>query len=247
MVSAPAVDSCASTCPGRTGYHTRVMRRARIRTVAAVAALGSALAAGAAGAQTAAMEGAVTDATGLALPGVTVDARPAGGGDGRTAVTGGDGRFAIGGLPAGLYDVTFTLPGFRTVVRGGVSVAEGTVAALEVEMAVQLEDRVVVVGSRARPRSVTASAVPIDAIPFEDFVAQGDTDVADQLRTLVPSWNVSPTQVGDGARLIRPATLRGLAPDHTLVLVNGKRRHRGAVITWITVPRGRDESCPCGR
>ena len=41
------------------------------------------------------------------------------------------------------------------------------------------------------------------------------------------------SRVGDAARIIRPANLRGLAPDHTLVLVNGKRRHRGAVITWI--------------
>ena len=49
----------------------------------------------------------------------------------------------------------------------------------------------------------------------------------------MPSYNVNPQPVGDAGRLIRPANLRGLAPDHTLVLVNGKRRHRGAVITWI--------------
>ena len=206
------------------------MTGARVFIAAAVLATAWTLALGAAGAQTAAIEGAVTDATGLALPGVAVEARPAGGGGVRTAVTGTDGRFAMPGLPPGRYDLTFSLPGFRTVVRAGVAAGA---AALAVEMRVQLEDRVVVIGSRARPRSVTASAVPIDAIPYEDFAGQGDTDVGDQLRNLVPSYNVNPQPVGDGARLIRPATLRGLAPDHTLVLVNGKRRHRGAVITWI--------------
>ena len=95
------------------------------------------------------------------------------------------------------------------------------------------EDVVVVVGSRAPPRSVTESMAPIDAIPFEELASQGETDVADQLRAIVPSYNVNPQPVGDAARIIRPANLRGLAPDHTLVLVNGKRRHRGAVITWI--------------
>ena len=97
----------------------------------------------------------------------------------------------------------------------------------------QFDDEVVVVGSRARPRSVTASTVPIDAIPAAEIVSQGHTDVGDRLRTIVPSYNVNPQPVGDAARLIRPANLRGLAPDHTLVLVNGRRRHRGAVITWI--------------
>ena len=95
------------------------------------------------------------------------------------------------------------------------------------------EDVVVVVGSRAPPRSVTESMAPINAIPFEDLASQGETDVGDQLRAIVPSYNVNPQPVGDAARLIRPANLRGLAPDHTLVLVNGKRRHHGAVITWI--------------
>ena len=95
----------------------------------------------------------------------------------------------------------------------------------------QFDDEVVVVGSRARPRSVAESTVPIDAIPAEEIVSQGNSDVGDRLRTIVPSFNVNPQPVGDAARLIRPANLRGLAPDHTLVLVNGRRRHRGAVIT----------------
>ena len=95
----------------------------------------------------------------------------------------------------------------------------------------QFEEEVVVVGSRAQPRSVTQSTVPIDAIPATDL-QQGDPNLANQLRVLVPSFHVNPQEDGDMAAVVRPASLRGLAPDHTLVLVNGKRRHRGAVIAW---------------
>ena len=95
----------------------------------------------------------------------------------------------------------------------------------------QFDEEVVVVGSRAQPRSVTESTVPIDAIPATDL-HQGDSNLANQLRVLVPSFHVNPQEDGDMAAVVRPASLRGLAPDHTLVLVNGKRRHRGAVIAW---------------
>ena len=94
-------------------------------------------------------------------------------------------------------------------------------------------DEVVVVGSRARPRSVTESTVPIDVVPAADVVRQGGANLADQLRVLLPSFHVNPQEDGDMAAVVRPASLRGMAPDHTLVLVNGKRRHRGAVITWL--------------
>ena len=93
----------------------------------------------------------------------------------------------------------------------------------------QFDEEVVVVGSRAQPRSVTDSAVPIDVIPATD-VRQGDSNLANQLRVLLPSFHINPQE--DGAAVVRPASLRGLAPDHTLVLVNGKRRHRGAEIAW---------------
>ena len=192
------------------------------------------LAPAAARAQGGVLSGTVTDTTGFVLPGIAVEAQAAtGGGPDRTVFTDGTGRFSIPALEPGTYDVTFTLPGFTTAVRDAVQVNAGGTAVLDVEMAIRLEERVVVVGSRAQPRSVIESTVPIDAIPYQDVVSQGSTDVADQLRTLVPSYNVNPQPVGDAARLIRPANLRGLAPDHTLVLVNGKRRHRGAVITWI--------------
>ena len=200
----------------------------------AVALLLAVVAAAPAAGQEAVIEGVVTDATGLVLPGVTVEARgTASGAPEAVAVTDGAGRFAIAALQPGTYDVTFTLPGFETVVRRGVSAGAGAVVTLDATLSVGLAEQVVVVGSRAQPRSVTASMVPIDAIPAADFAGLGHTDVGDQLRTLVPSYNVNPQPVGDASRIIRPANMRGLAPDHTLVLVNGKRRHRGGVITWL--------------
>ena len=206
----------------------------RLRASIALVVVTAALAPAVARAQDGVLSGTVTDTTGFVLPGVAVEARSTTeGGPERTVFTDSAGRFAIAALPPGTYDVTFTLPGFTTTVRDAVEVTPAATATLDVEMSIRLEERVVVVGSRAQPRSVIESTVPIDAIPYQDVVSQGSTDVGDQLRTLVPSYNVNPQPVGDAARLIRPANLRGLAPDHTLVLVNGKRRHRGAVITWI--------------
>ncbi len=205
------------------------------RTLAAVALAGLACitAPGAAHAQDAAIEGAVTDATGLALPGVTVEARGTQpGGPTASAVTDGTGAFAIAGLPPGTYDVTFMLPGFHEAVRAVALGAAATVT-LAVELAVELAEQVVVVGSRGQPRSVTESPVPIDAIPFEDVMRQGVTTLDYQLRTLVPSFNVATHPISGAASLVRPASLRNLAHDHSLVLVNGKRRHRSAILVWF--------------
>ncbi len=97
---------------------------------------------------------------------------------------------------------------------------------------IQLES-LVVVGTRAQPRSVLDSAVPIDIVSNEAFEKQGGADLPDLLRTLVPSYNVNTQPISDASTVVRPANLRGLAPDHTLVLVNNKRRHRAAVIHWL--------------
>ena len=94
-------------------------------------------------------------------------------------------------------------------------------------------EEILVVGSRRRDRSADDSPVPVDVITGDDFLAQGDSDMDSLLSALVPSYNVSQEPISDAATFIRPATLRSLPPDATLVLVNGKRRHRAAVIALL--------------
>lgn len=95
-------------------------------------------------------------------------------------------------------------------------------------------EEVVVVGTRALPRSVEESPVPVDVISAEDFEEQAGFEMSNLIRAVVPSFHVSDNPSRDLAALLRPINLRGLAPDHTLVLMNSKRRHRGAVIQWIS-------------
>ncbi|MCW8093106.1 TonB-dependent receptor plug domain-containing protein [Alteromonas sp. ASW11-130] len=94
-------------------------------------------------------------------------------------------------------------------------------------------EKIAVVGTRAAPRSVGDSAVPVDVISDEEFKNQGSTDMVSMMQTVVPSFNVNEQPINDASTLVRPANLRGMASDHTLVLVNGKRRHRSAVITFL--------------
>jgi len=113
-----------------------------------------------------------------------------------------------------------------------VDEAEASEEVSQSETPVRLES-LVVVGTRAQPRSVLDSAVPIDIVSNESFAKQGGADLPDLLRSLVPSYNINTQPISDASTVVRPANLRGLAPDHTLVLVNNKRRHRAAVIHWL--------------
>ena len=230
------IRSCNSATGRRreTNGGKRATGRVNVRVAYVLFVLGAVvLAPAGARAQDAALSGTVTDTTGLVLPGVTVEARSATDDPARTTVTDGAGTYTLAALPPGAYAVTFSLAGFGPAVRDAVEVGAGATVTLDVELAVQLEERVVVVGSRAQPRSVTASPVPIDAIPFQDVMRQGATTLDYQLRTLIPSFNVATHPISDAATLVRPATLRNLAHDHTLVLVNGKRRHRSSVVAWF--------------
>ncbi len=120
--------------------------------------------------------------------------------------------------------------------RLGMTPAEVEALGLTPEEVTSLLDgltvELVVIGTRAEPRSVTESTVPVDVLSADDLTRQGTVDLQAQLRTVVPSFNVNIQPISDASTIVRPAMLRNLAPDHTLVLVNGKRRHRASIIDW---------------
>ena len=92
-------------------------------------------------------------------------------------------------------------------------------------------EEIIVTGARGRPRTVGDSPVPIDVFSAQDLEDVSYTDTNDILRTLVPSFNLARQPISDGATFIRPAQLRGLPTDKTLVLVNSKRRHRASLVS----------------
>ncbi|MBT5388273.1 MAG: TonB-dependent receptor [Porticoccaceae bacterium] len=100
-------------------------------------------------------------------------------------------------------------------------------------------EEVVVMGSRSnKPRSATDSTVPVDVFSEAELSAFGNqADITDTLKALVPSYTATPA-TGDGSAFIRPTSLRGMAPDQALVLVNGKRRHRSALVQFFAPAAG---------
>jgi iron complex outermembrane receptor protein len=94
-----------------------------------------------------------------------------------------------------------------------------------------LLEEIVVTGARGRPRTLSDSPVPVDVFDAEAIESVAFSDTNNVLQTLVPSYNVSRNPISDGATFIRPARLRGLPTDKTLVLLNSKRRHRAALVS----------------
>lgn len=94
-------------------------------------------------------------------------------------------------------------------------------------------EKIAVVGTRLAPRSIADSPVPVDIIDGDELMKSGSSDMLNMLTTTIPSLNVHSNPISDTATLIRPVNLRGLSSDSTLVLLNGKRRHRASVITFL--------------
>ena len=169
------------------------------------------------------LEVRVLDPSSASIQGATVTI-----GD-REEVTDNSGVATFCGLGPAPHRVIVSAENFQ-VHEDSVEQSDGMVT---ITLQLILKTELVVVGSRAQPRSVTESPVPIDAIQLDDVISQGSTTLDYQLRTLIPSFNVATHPISDAATLVRPISLRNLAHDHTLVLVNGKRRHRSSVIAWF--------------
>ena len=124
---------------------------------------------------------------------------------------------------------TLGLAGLLPALAIAISGAPATAVGAEADEVEEIK----VTGSRRAHRTGGDTLAPLDIISGSDFSRQGRGETTDMLRTLIPAYNVNAQPISDAATLIRPANLRGLSPDQTLVLVNGKRRHRAAVISFL--------------
>ncbi|MEW5915038.1 MAG: TonB-dependent receptor, partial [Gemmatimonadota bacterium] len=182
----------------------------------------------AAKAQTGAVVGKVADSTGAAIVGalLMVD------GTGVRASSTANGRYLLGGVPAGARVVRVRALGYAAQ-EIPVTVAAGRLNTLDIVLIrspQQLAPVSVVVGSRARHTAAEELAVPVDVFTVEELLSTGTTETTQIVANLAPSVNFPKQAVTDATEIVRPFTLRGLSPDHSLVLINGVRRHQTALL-----------------
>ena len=166
--------------------------------------------------------------------------------DGTTlrVTSGVQGRYELRGVGAGTYTLRVRLLGY--VARSvSVAVAAGATVTQDVTLATQpiaLSAIDVVVGSRARHTAAEELAVPVDVFPAEVLAQQGTSETGLMLQSVSPAINLPHQSVTDATDIVRPFTLRGLSPDHTLVLINGLRRHQTALVNTFAYGTGAGSS-----
>ena len=172
---------------------------------------------------------------GLPVPGATVSIPSLG----LSAVTDDAGRYSLSVPPDALksqtVEVQVVASGFRPK-SASLKLAEGA-SSVDFALVVGFHEEVMV-GSRASGTQAE-KAVPVDVLTARQIEAIGAAETMAVIQALAPSFNFPRPTIADGTDSIRPATLRGLGPDHVLVLVNGKRRHPTALVhVNNTVGRG---------
>ena len=204
------------------------MRRSLFAACNAGCLLTLALSSSAVHAQVGTIRGKVVDSTGAPIAGALIAVE-------RTAVRSQAtslGNYNLPGVPAGARTVRAQIIGFapKTVE---VTVKANETVTLDITLmrsAVQLSAVDVIVGTRASHKAADEIAVPVDIIPAEVIAQQGTSELSAILQNVSPSVNFPRQSVTDADDIVRPFTMRGLSPDHTLVLVNGVRRHRSSLV-----------------
>ncbi|MDP4263323.1 MAG: TonB-dependent receptor [Bacteroidota bacterium] len=188
-----------------------------------------------ASAQSATVKGTVKDANGnpLADASVTVEEKKT------SAITDGEGNYSIK-LSPGQYHFVITYVGLSPLRMEVTVKSAGITEQNFVTTEVVNLNNVIVVGSRSRePRSKLSTPVPVDVIRTKDVKSFAQADISQMLTYVAPSFQSARQTIADGTDHIDPAGLRGLGPDQTLVLVNGKRYHNTALVNINgTVGRG---------
>ncbi|WP_270374217.1 TonB-dependent receptor plug domain-containing protein [Marinicauda sp. Alg238-R41] len=122
----------------------------------------------------------------------------------------------------------------RTILLAGTAFAALAQPALgQTDTEIQtrpVEDTIIVTGTRGQSRTAIESLAPVDVITADAIDTVVSDELVDSLAALNPAFSVQRLPMADGAIYVRPARLRSLSPDQTLVLVNGKRRHRAALL-----------------
>src|SRR5256712_2684829 len=190
-------------------------------------------------AQGGSIRGRVVDATNAPLPRATMSAEAVG----LRATSDEQGRYEIRGVSAGTYTLRVRLLGYvpqsvKVTVGQAPVTQDFTLAA----QAISLSPVDVVVGARAGHTAAEQLAVPVDVFTSEDIAQQGTNETSQILQALAPSVNFPRQSVTDANDIVRPFTLRGLSPDHTLVVVNGWRRHQMAVLNTFAYGMGAGSS-----
>src|SRR5437667_6561608 len=180
---------------------------------------------GSSAAQGGTIRGRIADSTGAPITAAVIVLDPGG----LRATSRDNGEYQIARVPTGTYTIRVRRLGY-TVPTATVLVAEGQTVQQDFfvnRAAISLAE--VVIGSRARHTAADELAVPVDVFTPEQIQSQGTTETSQILQQLAPSVNFPRQSVTDANDIVRPFTLRGLSPDHTLVLLNGWRRHQTAL------------------
>ncbi len=170
--------------------------------------------------------GKIVTANQEAIQGVNVLVK----GTNKGAITDSQGIFALEADPTNILVISFI--GFKTKE---VRVGSNPTLAITLDEDASLLTELVVTGTRNTGRTILETPVPVDVISIKDIMGDlPQIDLAQMLAFVAPSFNAVRNQGGDLDSHVDPIQLRNLAPNQTLVLVNGKRRHTSSLLITTT-------------